>query len=80
MSDSVLISCAGGSAHSDSRASSGQIAVAAAPASRSTRRARSAIRRESAPPLQSITTSSGRGPPPVRVHVHAAPDEAGPQP
>ena len=61
MSTRVLTSWRGGSAHSDRLASSGQIAVDVAPAPRSTRRARSAIRRESAPPLQSSTTSSGRG-------------------
>ncbi len=60
-SSSVVTSWPGGSVHSESDASSGQMAVDRAPASRSTRLVRSATLRELAPPLQSRTTSSGRG-------------------
>jgi hypothetical protein len=64
-STSVVVSWAGGSVHSERLASSGQIAVDRAPATRKTLRTRSAIRRASAPPLQSSTTSSGGPPRPV---------------
>ena len=68
----VVVSWPGGSCHSDRLASSGQIAVDRAPADRSTRRTRSATRRESAPPLQSSTTSSGLRPDPAANRCHAA--------
>jgi len=61
----VVVSCAGGRAHRDRLASSGQMAVDLAPARRIARLARSAIRRASAPPLQSSTTSSGSLPCPA---------------
>ena len=61
----MVTSWPGGSVHSESDASSGQMAVDRAPASRSTRLVRSATLRELAPPLQSSTTSSGRFAPPA---------------
>ena len=77
---SVVVSWSGGRCHSDRLASSGQIAVDRAPADRSTRRTRSATCRESAPPLQSSTTSSGLRPDPAANRCHADRDEPGPQP
>ena len=56
----MVVSRPGGRSHSDRHASSGQMAVDRAPASRITRRNRSATFRELAPPLQSMTTSIGR--------------------
>ena len=61
----MVTSRSGDSVHSESAVSSGQMAVERAPASRSTRRVRSATLREDAPPLQSSTTSSGGSPVPA---------------
>ncbi|HEX6528043.1 MAG TPA: hypothetical protein VF070_49675 [Streptosporangiaceae bacterium] len=72
-SSSVVVSRPAGRSHSDRQASSGHTAVDRAPASRMTRRIRSATLRELAPPLQSMTTSSGwacRRTPPAMNPAH----------